>query len=144
MPTIQEHFSSSLHHSARAWRLALDRRLKHLGLGQAGWMTIAMAAKAKEPLSQTDLAHALGVEGATMVLMIDRLVKANLVKRQPSISDRRIKYIVLTDEGRALHGKVKAEADAFRTEMLSQEDEILLSKTTELLERLRVAAENMK
>ncbi len=144
MPTPREQFSSSLHHSARAWRLALDRRLKHLGLGQPGWMTIALAAKAQQPLSQTDLAHALGVEGATVVVMIDRLVKAKLVKRQPSTSDRRIKHVMLTDQGLVLHGQVKAVADAFRREMLADEDEELLLKATELLERVRIAAENTK
>ena len=144
MPTVQERFSIALHHSARVWRLALDRRLKHLGLGQAGWLTIAMAARASAPLSQSDLAHAQGVEGATMVLMIDRLVKAGLVERQACDTDRRIKRIVLTAEGQALYHQVKAEADAFRNEMLTLEDESLLLQATTLLERLRSKAENAK
>ncbi|MBB5200650.1 hypothetical protein HNR39_002492 [Glaciimonas immobilis] len=35
---------------ARAWRQALDRRLKDLGVGQAGWMAIAVIAKAAQPM----------------------------------------------------------------------------------------------
>lgn len=141
MSNLHERFALALHHSARAWRLALDRRLKHLGLGQAGWRTIAIVARSATPLSQSDLAHSLGVEGATMVLMIDRLVKAGLVERQACSTDRRIKHIVLTAEGQALQHQVKAEADAFRTQMLSAEDESLLLQATTLLERLRGAAE---
>src|SRR5450830_1722001 len=96
---LDERFSSALHSTARAWRLAVDRRLKDLGLSQASWMTIAMAAKASEPLSQIELAHRLGVEGSTMVAMIDRLVKAGLLVRQTSTTDRRVKRVVLTAEG---------------------------------------------
>ena len=39
------------------------------------------------PLSQSELAERLGVEGATMVAMMDRLVKAGLVARR-SFEDR--------------------------------------------------------
>jgi MarR family transcriptional regulator for hemolysin len=143
MPTIQEDFSAALHYGARAWRLALDKRLKHLGLGSAGWMTVAIAAKANAPMSQSELAAAVGVEGATMVAMIDRLVAAGLVERQAAETDRRIKRIAVTRAGMALYAQVKAEADAFRREMLSDEDEKLLAKATTLLQRVREKAEGV-
>src|SRR5258707_15386785 len=67
MNDLEERFSGALHNASRAWRQALDRRLKYLGVSQASWMTIAVAAKARAPLSQSELADRLGVEGATMV-----------------------------------------------------------------------------
>src|SRR6202161_3883785 len=94
MTDLDERFSSALHSSSRAWRQALDRRLKYLGVSQASWMTIAVAAKAHAPLSQSELAERLGVEGATMVAMVDRLVKAGFVLREPSTTERRVKRIV--------------------------------------------------
>ena len=139
--SVQEQFSAALHHGARAWRLALDRRLKHLGLGQAGWMAVAIAAKAPSPLSQSELALAVGVEGATMVAMVDRLVAAGLVERQVAENDRRIKRVAVTAAGRALYAEVKTVADAFRREILSDEDEKVLAKATALLERVREKAE---
>jgi len=84
MTDLQERFSGALHNTSRAWRQALDRRLKFLGLSQASWMTIAVAAKARTPCRSPKLADRLGVEGATMVSMVDRLVKAGLVIREPS------------------------------------------------------------
>lgn len=48
---LQEGFALALHESARAWRHALDRRLKSLGLSQASWMSIAFLARAKTPLT---------------------------------------------------------------------------------------------
>jgi MarR family transcriptional regulator for hemolysin len=139
--TLEERFSSALHNTARAWRAAVDRRLKDLGLSQASWMTIAMAAKAAAPQSQIELAQSLGVEGSTMVAMIDRLVKAGLLVRQASETDRRVKLVVLTDQGNALYGRVKAEAEIFRKELMANVDNSKLLIATELLEQLeRVAS----
>jgi MarR family transcriptional regulator, transcriptional regulator for hemolysin len=137
MPSIEERFSTALHHSARAWRQALDARLKHLGIGQAGWMAIASIAKSADPLSQRELADLLGIEGPSMVAAIDRLVAAGLVLRSPSPTDRRVKLIVLTDAGRAMYDKVRTEADAFRAACLSGVDQAALRSATEVLEALR-------
>jgi len=136
MTDLDERFSSALHSTSRAWRQALDRRLKYLGVSQASWMTIAVAAKARAPLSQSELADRLAVEGATMVAMVDRLVKAGLVVREPSMTDRRIKHIVLTPAGTLLYDKVRAEAAAFRSELLANMDPKALLAATDLLERL--------
>jgi MarR family transcriptional regulator for hemolysin len=137
MSDLQERFSGALHNTSRAWRQALDRRLKYLGVSQASWMTIAVAAKAREPLSQSELADRLAVEGATMVAMVDRLVKAGLVNREPSTTDRRVKRIVLTQAGNLLYGKVLTEAAAFRKELLADLDPKKLLIATEILEGLQ-------
>src|SRR5258708_2236516 len=137
MTDLEERFSGALHNASRAWRQALDRRLKYLGVSQASWMTIAVAAKARAPLSQSELADQLGVEGATMVAMVDRLVKAGLVIREPSTTDRRIKRVVLTQAGDLLYDKLRAEAVAFRKELLAIMDPKALLIATELLEGLQ-------
>ena len=137
MPELEERFSNALHNTARGWRLAMDRRLKYLGVSQASWMTIAVAAKARQPLSQSELAERLAVEGATMVAMIDRLVKAGFVVREPSTADRRVKRVLLTQAGNRLYDKVKAEAAALRKELLANIDAKKLLAATELLEGLQ-------
>src|SRR5216683_5487802 len=134
MNDLEERFSGALHNASRAWRQAIDRRLKYLGVSQASWMTIAVAAKAREPLSQSELADRLAVEGATMVAMVDRLVKAGLVKREPSTADRRIKRVVLTQAGNLLYDKLRSEAVAVRKELLSKLDPRKLEAATALLE----------
>ena len=91
---LEERLSDALHSTSRSWRQAVDRKLKYLGVSQASWMTIAIAAKARSPLSQSELADKLAVEGATMVAIIDPLVKAGLVNREASTTDRRVKRMV--------------------------------------------------
>ena len=137
MSELEERFSAALHNTSRSWRQAVDRRLKDLGVSQASWMTIAIAAKARQPLSQSELADRLAVEGATMVAMIDRLVKAGLVTRQASTTDRRIKHVVLTPAGVRIYDKVKSEAAALRKELLANTDPKKLLIATELLEALQ-------
>jgi MarR family transcriptional regulator for hemolysin len=138
---IEERFSTALHSTARGWRLLVDRRLKDLGMSQASWLTVAVAAKAKVPLAQIELANRVGVEGATMVAMLDRLAKAGLIVRVPSETDRRVKLVTLTADGLKLYDKVRTEAYAVRTQLLSGIDPKLLLMATELLEKLQGVVE---
>jgi len=141
MASTEERFSMALHHTARIWRQGIDRRLKDLGVGQAGWLAIANIAKSKAALSQIELANLLGVEGPSVVSLVDRLVKAELVERVPSESDRRIKHVVLTEAGQALYAKVRTAADAYRKELLGGIDKARLLAATELLEELQAKVE---
>src|SRR5271165_6832242 len=136
MTELNERFSAALHTTARAWRQALDRRIRYLGVSQASWLTIAVLAKSGGPLSQSELADRLAVEGATMVSMVDRLVKAGFVVREPSTTDRRVKRVVLTVAGSELYAKVKAEAETFRRQVLAEIPADELRGATELLEKL--------
>jgi MarR family transcriptional regulator for hemolysin len=137
MADLEERFSEALHSTSRSWRQAVDRRLKYLGVSQASWMTIAIAAKARWPLSQSELADRLAVEGATMVAMVDRLVKAGLVVREASSTDRRVKRVVLTSAGVRIYEKVKTEAAALRHELLAKIEPQKLLAATEILEALQ-------
>jgi MarR family transcriptional regulator, transcriptional regulator for hemolysin len=137
-----ERFSYAMHNCARTWRLALDKRLKGLGIGQSGWMTIAMIAKSSEPLSQRALADLVGVEGPSMVSMLDRLERDALVERIASATDRRVKLVQLTDGGRKVYAELRKEADAFRVFVLEGVDEAQLAGATDLLETLRQRIED--
>ena len=140
--SAEERFSNALHNAARMWRLALDRRLKDLGISQAGWLSVAYIAKAKAPLSQVELASLVQVEAATMVSTLDRLEKAGLVRRLPSESDRRVKLLVVTTEGQAIYEKVRTRADALRRELIGKIDPEKVAIATSVLEELQELIEN--
>jgi MarR family transcriptional regulator for hemolysin len=136
-PSGGERFSAALHSTARDWRLLIDKQLKHLGIGQAGWMTIAMIAKSAEPMSQRALADLVGVEGPSMVSMLDRLEREGLVTRAPSPTDRRVKLVRLTDAGAVLYQQVREQAQSVRATLLGDIAPERLAAATELLELLR-------
>jgi MarR family transcriptional regulator for hemolysin len=137
----EEGFSKALHGSARLWRLALDKRLKHLGIGQAAWMTIATIAKSDAPMSQRALADLVGVEGPSMVSMLDRLERDGYVTRAPCPNDRRVKLAHLTDAGRTVYAEVRKVAEAFRTELLAGVDPDALAAAARVLETVRARIE---
>lgn len=140
--TSEERFSHALHSAARVWRVALDARLKHLGVSQAGWMTIATIAKSDTPPSQSELAAQLSIEGPTMVAMIDRLVKAGFVERVASQTDRRVKHVTLTPAGEGIYAQVRSKASDFRNELLGQFDAETIRTVTACLEKIQSLIEN--
>jgi MarR family transcriptional regulator, transcriptional regulator for hemolysin len=140
--TLEQRFARALQNSARAWKSAVDRRLKHLGLSQASWTTVAIVAAADSPMSQIELANRVGIEAASMVATIDRLVRAGLLQREPSQSDRRVKLITVTEAGKNLYAKVRSEANVFSQQMLGNMDKQQILAITEWLEDLQRSAES--
>jgi MarR family transcriptional regulator for hemolysin len=143
MNTEYKNFSQLLHLTSRALRMAIDRRLKYLGLSQASWVAVAAIAGAQTPLSQSELAQILGVEGATIVTMVDRLVKTGLVQRIATLSDRRKKLLVVTAQGKDLYEKVRSEADALGKEILDKVAEQDMQVTMRVLAEVYAATEAM-
>ncbi len=138
-----KNFSKLLHLTSRALRMAIDRRLKYLGLSQASWVAVAAIASAPSPLSQSELAQLLGVEGATIVSMVDRLVKLDLVQRVPTQADRRKKLLLATAQGKALYEKVRSEADAIGKEILENVAEQDMQIAMQVLTKVFAATESL-
>ncbi len=140
----EERFTNAMHFAAHAWKLALDRRLKNHGLSRAGWKTLAVIARAPEPLSQAAISDMVGVEGATMVSTLDRLEKSGLIQRLVSKMDRRVKLVTLTGPGQQLFNEVQSVATSARKELLAGISAAELAKATSLLEEIAAAANDIK
>jgi len=137
--TQQRNFSRLLHLTAHAWRLAIDRRLKGNGLSMNSWLAVATIAGANEPMTQKALAQELGLEEASVVPLIDRLVRQSLVQRVQPQEDRRKRLLLVTEQGREVFRHVKIEADALRSELLANIDEQDLAVTQKVLQQLLTA-----
>lgn len=137
-----ERFMQELHGAARAWRGALERRLKANGLTAAGWSALEQAVGSAAPPSQRELARRLGVDGATLVATIDRLAARGLVLRSAAAHDRRVKLIVATDAGRAIATRVQDETGALRRRMLERIDARRIADATAVLEDVRQKLED--
>lgn len=66
--------------------------------GRRGYETLATVIRGEQP-SQLALATCLGIDRTVMVYLIDDLVAAELVERQPNPADRRQRKIVPTEHG---------------------------------------------
>lgn len=134
-------FSRLLHLTAHAWRQAIDRRMKDNGLSMSSWMAVATIAVQETPISQKELAQTLGLEDASVVPLIDRLVKQQLVERIQPEEDRRKRLLHVTPQGDALYQKLKIEADRLRAELLSGINQDELAVTQRVLQQLLKATE---
>ncbi|WP_370429539.1 MarR family winged helix-turn-helix transcriptional regulator [Klebsiella aerogenes] len=136
MDNRQLNFSHLLYLTAHHWRLAVNRRLKNLGMSQASWVAVSAIARNEQPLSQSELAQELGVESATIVPLINRLVELELVERVKPDSDKRKRLLVATAKGMALFHQVKAVADDLREEILTAITPKEREQTHRVLEKL--------
>ena len=90
----------ALNDVARAWRSRLDERLRPLGLSSAMWAVIRRLATGQAALTQRELAEAVGIEGPTLVRLLDRLEQVGIARRVSDPSDRRIKRVELAEQAR--------------------------------------------
>jgi DNA-binding MarR family transcriptional regulator len=58
------------------------------------------------PLPMSELASRLGCDSSNVTGLVDRLEARELVARQPSCEDRRVKHVVLTGGGQAIRQRM--------------------------------------
>lgn len=92
---------------SRAYRGAADKALADYGLSQATAWPVILAGRLGDGVRQGALAEALGVEGPSLVRVLDQLVAANLMERREDPHDRRAKTLHLTPAGHALRAQVE-------------------------------------
>ena len=127
-------FSRRIGEVARLWRGSLDRELKPLGLSFMQWLTLSQLAVAGEDLVQKDLAARVSIEGPAMVGVLDRLVRAGLVERRVSPTDRRANTIHLTDAGVASLEAAEHALENVRVTLLQDLDDRELEQATNALQ----------
>lgn len=98
--------------------MAVDGALTGLGLSDALALPVVLLGRRPEGVRQNLLADELGVEGPSLVRLLDKLVKDGLVERVEDPSDRRAKTVHLTDAGRAHSQRASEALDAFRDTLL--------------------------
>jgi MarR family transcriptional regulator for hemolysin len=103
---------------ARRWRRALDARLAAEGLSEATWAPLVHLKEVGGGITQKDLAALLGVDGSSLVRVIDILVREGFVERRVDENDGRARRIFLTEAGEKRVGEIRA--------VLTSSEEILL------------------
>src|SRR5258708_5550427 len=79
----------------------LDSRLRVYGVTISQWILLKQIWE-REGRSQAELQALLGLEGATVTGLIQRMTNQGFVYRQPDPDDKRIQRVFLTEHGRAL------------------------------------------
>jgi MarR family transcriptional regulator for hemolysin len=120
---------------ARHWRQRLVEGLAQEGLfagaalTSASWSPLVHLQQAGDGISQKDLAARVGIDGSSLVRLIDGLVEQGLVERHPAANDRRVTEIHLTALGRRAVEAVRVQLAHLEDALLSDlsEDDIAIT-----------------
>ena len=118
----------------RLWRTRLDERLVPLGLTQARWLVLVHLSRMNDEASQKELAQSLGVEGPTMVRVLDGLERMELVERVGRKGDRRVKVVRLTPKAQGVLEEIMRIGSGLRGEALTGLSDEELAEFSRVLE----------
>ncbi|MBB4618952.1 MarR family transcriptional regulator [Sphingomonas abaci] len=124
---------------ARAYRLHLDRELAGLSLSHSSALAVMLLGRMADGVRQGELAERLGVEGPTLVPLVDRIARAGLIERRGDPADRRAKTLHLTPAGRDLAERAEERSAAVRARLFAGIDDAALDAAIQVIERLQSA-----
>lgn len=104
---------------ARRWRRAIDSRLAAAGLTDATWVPLVHLHETGGGITQKALAQRVGVDGSSLVRVLDILCRQNLVERRADASDGRARLIHLTQTGQARVAEILRELAAAEQPLLA-------------------------
>lgn len=118
------------------YRRWVSARLKEYGIGYAWMRALGVLYGSDGPMIMSNLGAELGVTPRNVTKLVDELVAAGYVRREPHPSDRRAILIALTDAGRAKIAQGRADYVAATTKLfaaLSPDDQGELMRLMDLL-----------
>jgi len=110
--------TSNLLLSGRQWRKLCEAVLAAHGISQARAAVLVWAHRLGDGVRQVTLANHIGIEGTSLVRLLDQLSAADLLLRRDDPSDRRANAIWLTAEGARLAGKIEQILTELRDRVL--------------------------
>lgn len=119
MSPAKEQLGMAIGEVSRAWRAKLDERLRPLGLSQSRWLVLLHLSRRGDGIVQKTLAECLGIEGPTLVRILDRMTEDGWLERRESTTDRRAKTVHLTTHARAVITRINKVAEKLRGELLA-------------------------
>lgn len=102
---------------AHVMSLDMDRRLKVHDVTISQWAILKQIWQ-QEGRSQVELQELLGLDGATITGLVQRMIHLDLIQRRPDPSDRRVQRVFLTERGRALEQITKTLEETVNSQAL--------------------------
>jgi len=140
----RDSFGFTLAETTQMWRLALDHKLRPTGLSQATWRALFHLERRGDGLTQRALADSIGIEGPSLVRLLDSLEESGLVERRPSATDRRCKLLFLTEQAQGVIGDIRRTTADVRAELLAGLSEEQLQAAADVLRQIQDNAERLK
>lgn len=129
---LETFFKAAL--ATRRFRARFAERVKSTSQTEARWSALYFLSHAPEGLIQSDLAERMGVQGPTLVRLLDALEAQELVKRTEAPGDRRAKRVKIQPAGESIIAEVDAVAAQMRDEVFAGVSDEDLATTLRVLD----------
>lgn len=120
----------------RHWRQVLDTEFQFADLTDATWRPLLHLHLLGDGTRQKDLAASIGIEGPSLVRLLDTLIAKGLIERSEDVTDRRAKLLNLTPEGRVIVARIQETVTALENDLLSPFSDDEIARVAEFIERL--------
>jgi MarR family transcriptional regulator, transcriptional regulator for hemolysin len=137
--------SNLLFHLARLtrrWRHVLDSEFQSHGLTDATWRPLLHLHNLGDGVRQKDLAASIGIEGPSLVRLLDTLSTKGLIRRLEDSTDRRAKLLFLTPEGQLLVDRIQETVMSLENQLFGAFSEGEISRIADCIMRLESAMSN--
>jgi MarR family transcriptional regulator for hemolysin len=121
--------------TARTVSAAFERAMSEAG-GSASTWQVLLLVRSRQWGTQSQMAEAMGITGATLTHHLNALEGKGLVRRWREKGDRRSQLVELTPEGEALFGRLREAALAHDQRLRSHLDEEEAGRLAGLLDKL--------
>lgn len=116
---LQRALSAQLLQAGRQWRRTAERELEAFGISEACAAPLLWTGRLGGGVRQVTLAAYVGIEGPSLVRLLDQLAACDLIERRDDPTDRRAKTIWLTAAGEALATRIEDVLTTVRAEVLA-------------------------
>jgi MarR family transcriptional regulator, transcriptional regulator for hemolysin len=149
MPHLEKNYDRStilfrLSYLTRRWRQILDREIEAAGLTDATWRPLLHLHLLGDGIRQKDLAASVGIEGPSLVRLLDLLLAKGLIERCEDGNDRRAKLLFLSDAGRELVTRIHKTVTAVERELLAPFSDAEIAQLGELVIRLDSGIDDLR
>ena len=127
--------------AGRRWRKLAQRALAAHGISQARASALVWVHRLGGGTRQIVLASYVGIEGTSLVRLLDELGNAGLLVRRDDLTDRRAKTIWLTPEGERLAEQIERVLATLRDRVLDGVDAADIDAALRICKAIDVAAD---
>ncbi len=132
-------FTGQLQLAGRQWRHIVQTEVTAHGISAAAVEPLLFIRRLGG-VRQVTLADYVGVEGATLVRLVDQLSAAGLVRREVDLSDRRANVLSLTGTGEPMAERLEVELKQLRAKVFADISEADMAATLRVLDAVSRAA----
>ena len=133
----QQPIGLALSRTARAVSTAFERAMAEAGGSASTWQVLLLVRSGSGGDTQSRMAEALGITGATLTHHLGALERKGLVRRWREPDDRRAQQVALTPEGEALFERLRTVAQRHDRRLRANLTDEETATLRALLEQLR-------